>query len=183
LNLRPLDPQSSALPSCATARACPRPSGSSHEGELYYGSRGPGTVANVARWICPNCEREFAARVAHVCVPGISVTELLGRHPAWVAEVYRAIIEHLNTLGPVYEDAVDVGVFLKSDRKVATFRPKVRSAELWLFLPEIIDHPRISRSGWIGEGRAVNLVKLTAAGEVDDQVRTWLTLAYDLNTD
>jgi hypothetical protein len=137
----------------------------------------------VARWICPNCDREFAARQAHVCVPGISVAELMGRHPAWVSEVYQAIIEHLDTLGPVYEDAVNVGIFLKSDRKLATFRPKVRSAELWLFLPEVIDHPRITRSGRIGVGRSVNLVKLTAACEVDDQVKAWLTTAYDLNTD
>ena len=106
-----------------------------------------------------------------------------GRHPAWVGEVYQAVIEHLRTLGPVHEDAVNVGVFLKSDRKLAQFRPKVRSAELWLFLPEAIDDPRISRSMRTGVDRAVSLVKLTAAGEVDDQVRAWLTTAYDLNTD
>ena len=116
-------------------------------------------------------------------MPGISVAELLGRHPVWVAEVYQPIIEHLNTLGPVHEDAVDVGIFLKSDRKLASFRPKVRSAELWLFLPEAIDDPRISRSIQTGLDRIVSLVKLTAAGEVDDQVKAWLTMAYDLNTD
>jgi hypothetical protein len=37
LNSRPLDPQSSALPSCATARG-PRSESSSHERELYYDS-------------------------------------------------------------------------------------------------------------------------------------------------
>jgi hypothetical protein len=137
----------------------------------------------VARWICPNCDREFAARVAHVCVPGISVSDLLAKHPPWVGEVYRAIMEHLNTLGPVYEDVVDVGVFLKSDRKFATFRPKVRSAELWLFLLEAIEDSRIIRSMRTSADRVVSLIKLTKAGEVDDQVRTWLTMAYDLNTD
>jgi hypothetical protein len=35
LNSRPLDPQSSALPSCATARA-PCSTSISHERELYY---------------------------------------------------------------------------------------------------------------------------------------------------
>ena len=137
----------------------------------------------MTRWICPNCEREFAARQAHVCVPGISVADLLARHPAWVAEVYQEVIEHLRTLGPVHEDAVNVGIFLKSDRTFAQFRPKVRSAELWFFLPEAIDHPRISRSVRTGLDRVVSLVKLTAAGEVDDEVRAWLTTAYDLNTD
>jgi hypothetical protein len=72
----------------------------------------------VTRWVCPNCDREFAsANQAHVCVPGITVNTLLARHPRWVSEIYGAVIEHLSTLGPVHEDAVYVGIFLKSDRK------------------------------------------------------------------
>src|SRR6476620_1946063 len=44
-----------------------------------------GTIDGVARWVCPNCEREFAsANQAHFCVPGITVDALLARHPAWV---------------------------------------------------------------------------------------------------
>ena len=40
------------------------------------------------RWTCPNCEREFgAANQAHVCAPGISVEELLSRHPAWDGKI------------------------------------------------------------------------------------------------
>ena len=34
-----------------------------------------------------------------------------------------------------------------------------------------------------GLDRIVSLVKLTAADEVDEDVRAWLTTAYDLNTD
>ena len=90
----------------------------------------------MARWTCPNCEREFGkTNQAHVCSPGISVDELLSRHPDWVGEVYEAVLEPLRALGPVHEDAVDVGVFLKSDRKLAEFRPRVRSVLLHVALP------------------------------------------------
>ena len=85
----------------------------------------------MTRWVCPDCEREFAsANQAHVCVPGIPVSELLRRHPSWVSEIYNAVIEHLTTLGPVHEDAVNVGIFLKSDRKIASFRPRVGSTRV-----------------------------------------------------
>ena len=137
----------------------------------------------VARWVCPRCDREFAGRQSHVCVPGISVDELLARHPAWVAETYAAIIEPLRDLGPVHEDAVDVGIFLKSDRKVAEFRPRVRAAHLGLFLPEAIDHPRIARVVRVGVDRVVTVIKLRSAAEVDDQLGEWLAAAYDFNTD
>ncbi len=138
----------------------------------------------MARWVCPRCDREFgAARQAHVCAPGITVEELLGRHPDWVGEIYAAIIAHFDDLGPVHEDAVDVGIFLKSDRKLAEFRPRVRSAQLALFLPERRDDPRINRSIPTGADRFAHLIKLTSVDQVDDQLRQWLSEAYDFNTD
>jgi hypothetical protein len=90
----------------------------------------------VTRWVCPNCDREFAsANQAHVCVPGITVDKLLARQPRWASEIYGAVIDHLRSLGPIHEDAVNVGIFLKSDRKIAEFRPRVRSVLFSLYLP------------------------------------------------
>jgi hypothetical protein len=143
-----------------------------------------GTIGGVTRWVCPNCEREFAsANQAHVCVPGITVGELLRRHPSWVSEIYNAVIEHLTTLGPVHEDAVNVGVFLKSDRKIASFRPRVRSVQLSLFLPYELTDPRIARTLPVASGRVAHMINLTSADEVDDQLRGWLSEAYDFNSD
>ena len=136
------------------------------------------------RWTCPNCEREFGrTRQAHVCVPGITVEELLSRHPPWVAEVYAAVIDALRPLGPVHEDAVGVGVFLKSDRTIAHFRPQVRSVQLWIFLPDRLEDERFSRVVPTGVDRYVHLVKLTSPTDVDEQLRAWLTESYDANTD
>lgn len=137
----------------------------------------------MVRWVCPNCEREFAsANQAHVCVPGISVDDLLARHPRWVSEIYRAVIEHLSNLGPVHEDAVNVGIFLKSDRKIAEFRPRVRSVRLGLYLPYELSDARIARTLPAAD-RVIHLINLTSAAQVDDQLREWLTEAYDFNTD
>jgi hypothetical protein len=41
--------------------------------------------------------------------------------------IYDALITHLRTIGPVHEDAVTVGVFLKHERKLAEVRPMARS--------------------------------------------------------
>lgn len=138
----------------------------------------------MARWTCPVCDRQFGAvRQAHVCTPGIPVDELLGRHPEWVSGIYAAVTDPLRPLGPVHEDAVDVGVFLKSDRKVAEFRPRVHSVLLSIYLPSPRDDSRIMRIIATASDRHVHLIKLTSPDEVDDQVRAWLTEAYDFNTD
>ena len=137
----------------------------------------------VTRWVCPNCEREFAsANQAHVCVPGITVSDLLARHPHWVSEIYRAVIDHLSSLGPVHEDAVNVGIFLKSDRKIAEFRPRVRSVLLSLYLPYELDDARSARVLPAAADRLVHMINLTSADQVDDQLCEWLTEAYDFNT-
>ena len=135
--------------------------------------------------MCPNCDREFAsANQAHVCVPGITVNDLLARHPRWVSEIYGAVIEHLSSLGPVHEDAVNVGIFLKSDRKIAEFRPRVRSVLLSLYLPYELSDARIARdaascggSGGSHDQPHQSLIKLMI------NCREWLSEAFDFNTD
>jgi hypothetical protein len=116
-------------------------------------------------------------------VPGITVETLLARHPAWVGEIYAEIVAELRSFGPFHEDAVDVGIFLKSDRKLAEFRPRVRSVLLWLLLPAPVDDVRVVRALPAAADRWAIGLKLTSAAEVDDQVREWLAEAYDFNTD
>jgi hypothetical protein len=132
----------------------------------------------------PRCDRKFGkVNQAHVCVPGITVDELLSRHPAWVGEIYAAVLERLRGVGPVHEDTVNVGVFLKSDRLIAQFRPRVRSVQLALFLPEQVEDPRIARCMRTGAHRIVHVINLTSTEQVDDQLGQWLEESYDFNTD
>jgi hypothetical protein len=133
----------------------------------------------MSRWVCPSCEREFGAvNQAHTCAPGISVAELLGRHPPWVAAIYAAVIEPVRALGPVHEDAVNVGIFLKAQRKFAEFRPRARSVLLWIQLPDEHPIPAVRRVLPAGLTYAHGLV-LTAPDQVDADVRRLLELAFD----
>ena len=79
----------------------------------------------------------------------------------------------------MHEDAVSVGVFLKRDRKLAEVRPKSKWLAVTLYLDRVIDDPRIARTIRISAERTVHEVKLRDASDVDDQLREWLTEAYD----
>ncbi|MDX6390657.1 MAG: hypothetical protein QOJ73_1720 [Streptosporangiaceae bacterium] len=92
--------------------------------------------------------------------------------------VYDAIMAHLLDLGPVHEDAVGVGVFLKRDHKLAEVRPRSRDVSLALYLPRRVDHPRIGRVLGNSASRVVHLLLLREADDVDEQVRDWLTEAF-----
>jgi hypothetical protein len=132
------------------------------------------------RWTCPACEREFGrARQAHVCVPAGTVEDSFAGRPPEYREIYEAILGHVRTLGPVHEDTVKVGVFLKAERMFAQVRPLARSVNLWLMLDRPLDGPRISRTERAGAGRYAYMVKLTAVAQVDDELCGWLEEAYE----
>lgn len=132
----------------------------------------------MVRWICPECEREFAKeRQAHVCVPGNTVEKSFAKRPEQ-REIYDAVIEHLRELGPVHEDAVSVGVFLKHRTKFVEVRPMARALSLAIVLPRIIQDPRIARSERISAHRVVIMVRLKTVEDLDDTVKAWLTESY-----
>ena len=93
--------------------------------------------------------------------------------PAYMLEVYTTILERLQQSGPVHEDAVTVGVFLKARRKVAEVRPMVRGVRVHLFLPRPVEGARqvTAQSWWL---------QLTfTSAEVGEDVLALLDEAYD----
>ena len=69
-------------------------------------------------------------------------------------------------------------VFLKRDRKLAEVRPRSRDVSLALYLPRPVRDPRIAKMYGPGAPRAVHMIFLREPGEVDEQVRGWLTDAF-----
>jgi hypothetical protein len=59
----------------------------------------------------------------------------------------------------------------------------VRSVLLSFFQPYELTDPRIARTLPDAAGRIAHMINLTSADQVDDQLREWLTEAYDFNTD
>jgi uncharacterized protein DUF5655 len=132
------------------------------------------------RWTCPRCDREFGrAHQSHTCLPANQIGDsFAGRSPVQ-REIYDAIAGYVATLGPLHEDAVSVGVFLKAQRKLAEVRPKSKWLELSLYLPRSVEHPRVARSMQLSTTRTVHFFKLFTVDDVDDDLRQWLTEAYD----
>ena len=90
--------------------------------------------------------------------------------------VYDTILARLRESGPVHEDAVTVGVFLKARRKIAEVRPMVRSVKVHLFLPRPVPGAQQATSStwWL-------TVSITT-DEVPTEVMELLDEAYDTAT-
>ena len=112
-------------------------------------------------------------------MPGGTVDASFAGHPLAYREMYDDFMEDLRSLGPVHEDAIGVGVFLKHELKFAEIRPKARSLQVAFVLPRLLEDPRISRAMRVSADRFWHVVKLTDVAQVDDDLREWLAEAYD----
>ena len=83
---------------------------------------------------------------AHTCVPGTTVDAVFAGRPPYMRAVYDTVLARLRESGPVHEDAVTVGVFLKAERKIGEARPLARSLRLWLLLPHEVPGVRAVRA-------------------------------------
>jgi len=91
---------------------------------------------------------------------------------------FEAVMDHLDTVGPVHVEPVSVGIFLKRARGFAELRPKVRWVALSFSLLHPIESPRIARRVRASGDRTWFVVNLRGPEDVDDDVRAWLTEAY-----
>jgi hypothetical protein len=135
----------------------------------------------VAPWTCPSCERTFGrAGQSHLCIPGTTVDEWFADEPPEHRAIHDRIAEHLEALGDVHIEAVAVGIFYKRGRTVAELRGRADHLALTMGLPSGYDTPRFSRRTKMPNDRTWFGLPLRRPEDVDDQVRDWLTTAWDL---
>jgi len=132
-----------------------------------------------AMWTCTECGRQFARRnQSHECTPAMTVDEYFAQRPARERAIFETVREHLEEVGSVRVEAVQVGIFFKRARTFAELRPRRDRVVLSLLLSRRLDHQRIVKA-WHGAGlRSAYFVDLRDPADVDDHVRDWLTEAY-----
>jgi hypothetical protein len=131
-------------------------------------------------WTCPACGRRFGRRnQSHECEPAITVDEYFASAlgPPHEREIFEAVLEHLESLGPIHVEPVAVGIFLKCDQSFVELRPKQRWVALSFPFSRVIDHPRIARVMRSGN-RTHLVVNLRSPADLDDTVRAWLAESY-----
>lgn len=130
-------------------------------------------------WTCPSCARSFGrSGQSHVCAPALTVEEYFATGPDFERPIFEVVRAHLESLGPVVVEPVQVGVFFKRARTFAELRPKTRWVTLSFILPVEVRADRVSRRVRISAARTYHETKLRLPADVDDEVLAWLTEAY-----
>jgi hypothetical protein len=108
----------------------------------------------------------------------MTIEEYFSTGPERERPIFTAVMEHLESVGPVHVEPVSVGIFLKRGRTFAELRTMTRWVALWFPHSSVIDDARIARRIAVSGSRTWYAVNLREPRDVDDQVRSWLTEAY-----
>lgn len=130
-------------------------------------------------WTCSECGRQFGRRnQSHECTPALTLDEYFAAQPAFERAIFDAVCAHLQEVGEVRVEAVQVGILFKRARTFAELRPKRDRVVLSVLLSRRMDHPRFAKA-WHGSGlRSAYFVNLREPSDVDEDVCDWLTEAY-----
>lgn len=131
---------------------------------------------SVSLWTCPECRRQFGRRnQSHGCSPALSLDEYFASGSAIERPIYDAVVGHLETVGPIRVEAVQVGIFMKKVRTLAELRPRRDRVVLSILRSRVVRHPKVIKTLGGSGRRFAHFIDLRKATDVDDQVRDWLT--------
>jgi hypothetical protein len=131
-----------------------------------------------AGWRCPACARWFLHEdTPHPCAPVPLAVPFENRDPA-VFALFEAVRAAVAALGPVTLQVSRDLVGMNARRRVLDVRPRKSWLELGFWLPRRLEHPRFRRVVTVGMSLHVHLLRLTAASDIDDELRGWLAEAW-----
>jgi Domain of unknown function (DUF5655) len=130
-------------------------------------------------WVCSECGRRFGrAGQSHECSPALTLDDYFATADERERPIFDAVLRHLDSLGEVHVEPVAVGIFLKRDRSFVELRPMTKWVALSFPFSRRIESVRIARKPVLAGSRWYHVLNLRDAGDVDDEVRDWLTAAW-----
>jgi hypothetical protein len=130
-------------------------------------------------WTCPRCGRSFGRRdQPHSCTPALDLDDWLAGRPPLVRQVLDATAAAVADHDDVTFEATKAAVMVKRARTFAEVKPRRATVELSFIVSRRIDDARVASMLDLTRTRIVHRLEITDAAEVDEQVRSWLSEAY-----
>ena len=97
---------------------------------------------------------------------------------AEIRAIYDQLLENLRTFGPVQEEPKKTSIHLVKTSGFAGVHPRKSFLYLTVRMDRSLQGERIAKSEQVSKNRYHNDVKITSAGEIDDELIGWLKEAY-----
>lgn len=106
------------------------------------------------------------------------VEQLFANSEPQVFDLYSKIIVSLNKIGKINIEPKKTSLHINNRVAFLGIHPKKNYLELNIVTSTPISSPRVIKFEQVSKNRYHNRVRLTEAGEIDDELIQWLTTAY-----
>ena len=131
------------------------------------------------RWTCPSCARDFGKpNQPHMCNPGLSIDEYFATAQPWERPIFDVVAGHLQSLGDVIIDPLQMGVLFKNGPMAVSLRAMKKWTALGFNLRRRLESGRLSRKVVDHNGKFWHIINIDDAAEIGDEILEWLTEAY-----
>lgn len=131
-----------------------------------------------ALWTCPGCGNEFVNRNQYHSCATHAVEDVLEGMSAPVRAWFARIRTMVEANGPVKTVAYRDRLAFMVRVRFAGVTPRTRWLDLSLWLPERVESSRWHRVETLTPNATVHVLRVTDAGQLDDEVAGWIAQAY-----
>lgn len=109
----------------------------------------------------------------------MGIDEYFSTGPSFERPIFESVLGHFHGLDPdIWFELLSVGVFFKRRTSFVQLRTMTKWVALAFNLERKLDHGRLARKVIEHGGRYYHIVNIRGVDEIDDQIRDWLTEAW-----
>jgi hypothetical protein len=131
-------------------------------------------------WVCPRCQRRFASEGQFHSHDLVDVDQHFARRPAELRAAFDAVVAALPA--DVHIDALKTVIVLAARTTFCYVVVQRDRLSIGVFLDRALSSPRVTNADHVSSGKVASVVEVRQPGEVDGELRGWLTEAYNLRS-
>jgi hypothetical protein len=131
-------------------------------------------------WVCPRCQRTFASKGQFHSHDLVDVDRHFAGHPADLRAAFDALVAALPA--DVHIDGLKSVIVLAARTTFCYVVVQRDRLSIGVFLDRALVSPRVTKFDHVSSGKVASVLEVREPGEIDDELRGWLTEAYDLRS-
>jgi predicted transport protein len=131
-------------------------------------------------WVCPRCQRTFASEGQFRSHDVTGLDPHFAGRPAELRTAFDTLVAALPA--DVHIDALKTAIILAARTTFAYVVVQRDRLSIGVFLDRALVSPRVTKIDHVSSGKVANVVDVREPGEIDGELRSWLSEAYDLRS-
>jgi hypothetical protein len=131
-------------------------------------------------WVCPRCQRTFASEGQFHSHDVVGLDRHFAGRSAGLRTAFDTLIAALPA--DVHIDALKTAIILAARTTFAYVVVQRDRLSIGVFLDRALASPRVTRVDHVSPGKVASMVEVREPGEIDGELRSWLSEAYDLRS-